>query len=321
MAILKKLEALTIKDNFMFWAVMSRPENCKPFLEMTLGFPIGDLTVNAEKSLLYNPEYKGVRLDVEARDESHTHYNVEMQVAPRPALERRARYYHSQIDMELLARGGGYGSLPDSYVIFICDFDPFDCGRYCYTFRNMCQEKEGFALRDGLTTMFLSTRGKNPEEVPKSLVSFLNYVGSGLQESTKESDDGYVQQLQAAVLQVKASREMGARYVIFEEMLQEEHEAGRTEGREEGRAEGREEGRAEGREEGRTEGREEGRAKGKTEGKAESILDLLADLPGEVSEDLKERIFSENDSEVLRRYLKLAAAASSVEDFARQFSD
>ena len=77
MAILKKLEALTIKDNFMFWAVMSRPENCKPFLEMTLGFPIGDLTVNTEKSLLYNPEYKGVRLDVEARDESHTHYNVD----------------------------------------------------------------------------------------------------------------------------------------------------------------------------------------------------------------------------------------------------
>ena len=60
-----------------------------------------------------------------------------MQVVPKPALERRARYYHSQIDMELLARGDGYGNLPDAYVIFICNFDPFDCGKYRYTFRNV----------------------------------------------------------------------------------------------------------------------------------------------------------------------------------------
>ncbi len=30
MAEFKKLEALTMKDNFMFGAVMSEPENCRP---------------------------------------------------------------------------------------------------------------------------------------------------------------------------------------------------------------------------------------------------------------------------------------------------
>ena len=57
----KKLEDLTLKDNFMFGAVMIHPANCKPFLEMALGIPIGKLTVSMEKSLIYHPEYKGVR--------------------------------------------------------------------------------------------------------------------------------------------------------------------------------------------------------------------------------------------------------------------
>ncbi len=277
-----KLDALTLKDNFMFGAVMCEPENCRPFLEMALGISIGKLDVSIEKSLVYHPEYKGVRLDVEASDENHTRFNVEMQVVPKPALERRARYYHSQIDMELLVRGGGYGNLPDACVIFICDFDPFDCGKYRYTFRNVCLEEQDFILRDGLTTMFLSTCGENPDEVPAELVSFLKFVGLSLQESTKESEDGYVRQLQAAVRRVKASREWEARFVIFEEMLQEQREAGRA------------------------------------EGKVEDIIILLEGLPGEVPEDLREYLFSEKDSGVLHGYLKLAASASSVEEFARQ---
>ena len=36
----KRLQDLTIKDNFMFGAVMSIEENCIAFLEMVLGFPI-----------------------------------------------------------------------------------------------------------------------------------------------------------------------------------------------------------------------------------------------------------------------------------------
>ena len=79
--------------------------------------------------------------------------------------------------------------------------------------------------------------------------------------------------------------------MILKEMLQEQLEAGYAEGRTDGIA----------------------------EGKAEAILDLLADLPGEVSEELREFLFSEKDFDALRRYLKLAASVSSVEDFVQQF--
>lgn len=291
-----KLQKLTMKDNFMFGAVMIDPENCKPLLEMALGIQVGRLTVSIEKSLVYHPEYKGVRLDVEASDEKRTRYNVEMQVVQKPHLERRSRYYHSQIDMELLMTGEGYGNLPDAYVIFICDFDPFGLGRYQYTFKNVCLEEKGFVLRDGRTTVFLNTCGKNRDEVSEKLVCFLEYIGSDLPGSTRDFQDGYVARLQAAVSQIKSSREMEARYMLLEEMLQDEREAGRAQGLAEGKAEG------------------------KAEGRAESVLDLLQELSGEVPEKLRERILAERDSEVLKHYLKMASLAGTVEEFIGKIS-
>ena len=77
----KQLKELTLKDNFMFGAVMMEEENCKRFLELALGFPIERVEVSKEKSIVYHPEYKGVRLDVYAKNEHNTRYNVEMQVA------------------------------------------------------------------------------------------------------------------------------------------------------------------------------------------------------------------------------------------------
>ena len=115
----KRLQDLTIKDNFMFGAVMSIEENCIAFLEMVLGFPIEKVVVSKERSMIYHPEYKGVRLDIYAKDEKHTHYNVEMQARRQADLGKRSRYYHSQIDMECLKKGLSYEELPDTFVIFI----------------------------------------------------------------------------------------------------------------------------------------------------------------------------------------------------------
>lgn len=53
---------------------------------------------------------------------------------------------------------------------------------------------------------------------------------------------------------------------------------------------------------------------GKAEGKAEGVLELLSDT-GEISEDLRQRILSEEDLEVLKRWLKLAAKAETVKEF------
>lgn len=222
----KSIQELTIKNNFMFGAVMLNPENCKETLERCLGIEIERVEVDKEKSIVYNPEFKGVRLDIYAKDENNSHYNVEMQVLRKPAIEKRARYYHGQIDMEILLSGLSYKELPDTYVIFICDFDPYGKGKYRYTRRTICEEEPELLMEDGAHTIFLSTKGTNADEVSPELVRFLEFVGTPLQDSDKDFHDDFIRKLQESIREVKASREMGARYMTFEELLKDEREAG-----------------------------------------------------------------------------------------------
>ena len=87
----KKFQELTIKNNFMFAAVMLEEANCRALLECIFGRKIGHVDVSYEKSIVYHPEYKGVRLDVFCADEAQTHYNVEMQVADKEIRKRAQR--------------------------------------------------------------------------------------------------------------------------------------------------------------------------------------------------------------------------------------
>ena len=85
------------------------------------------------------------------KDEKQTRYNVEMQVEKKPALGKRSRYYQSQMDMEMLLSGEDYAELPNTYVIFICDFDPLGEGKYRYTLRMKCEESAEVKFVDGGT--------------------------------------------------------------------------------------------------------------------------------------------------------------------------
>ena len=269
---------------------MSVEENCKGFLEMVLGFSIAQVVVSKEKSIVYHPEYKGVRLDIYAEDENHTHYNVEMQVKKKTALGKRSRYYHSQMVMEALASGEDYETMPDTFVIFVCDFDPFGEHLYCYTFGNECRENKNVKLDDGSYTIFLSTRGENEEEVPAELVRFLKFVTADLEESEEDFQDKLVKRFQETIHNIKADREMGERYMIFEEMLREEKQEGRQEGLLEGRIEGR------------------------IEATREGIFELLEDL-GEVPDKLRDRMEALEELGDLKFLFKLAAKADSMQNF------
>lgn len=277
----KKLQELTIKDNFMFGAVMAEEENCRRFLELVLEMPIERGEMIKEKSLSYHPEYKGVRLDIYAKDWKNTRYNVEMQVKKTTDLGKRSSFYHSQMDMEMLASGRPYTELADSFVIFLCDFDPFGENRYRYTFQNICKESKALYLGDGKVTMFLSTKGRNEGEVPQALVKFLTYMGADLEESQQDFQDELVKRFQQSVSRVKTSREMEEKFMVLEEMLREE------------------------------------RREGRVQGKAEEIISFLTDL-GFVPEELSQKILKEKDLSLLSGYLKLAARAESLEQFRKE---
>ena len=277
----RKLQDLTIRDNFMFAAVMMQQDNCMRFLEMVLGIEIERIEVSYEKSIVYNPQCKGVRLDVFAKDEHHTCYDVEMQVE-KDRLGKRTRYYHSQMDMELLESGAEYGELPKSYVIFICDFDPFEEKKYCYTFENRCLENLELGLEDGSRSIFLSTKGENESEVPRELKAFLEFVGKDTSSNDTETEDSYVKQLQQTIRSIKENREMEHRFQGAWATSEFK--------------------------------------RGKAEGKRNSVLELLEDL-GEISEALREVIMSEESMDVLKEMLKLASKVNSIEEFEEKISN
>ena len=289
----KQLKELTIKDNFMFGAVMMDEDNCKGLLERVLQIPIHHVEISKEKSIVYHPEYKGVRLDVYAKDENQTRYNVEMQVQKKPALGKRSRYYQSQMDMEMLLAGEDYAELPNTYVIFICDFDPFGEGKYQYTFQIACRESSKVDLEDGRTIVFLSTYGKNEGEVPKELVTLLHYIREDVDGSEREFHDSYVERLQKFIHEVKSNREMEERFMIFEEMLRDERAEGRAEGIAEGRAEG---------------------LALRLENAKSTLLLYLKNL-GTVSKALSDRIQSQQELEVLKRWTQIAFQSKSLEEF------
>ena len=120
-------------------------------------------------------------------------------------------------------------------------------------------------------------------------MKFLDFVHADLQTSQGDFQDDFVSQLQRTVQKVKESRDMEERFMTLEELLKDKME----------------------------EGRSEGRAEGRKEGMSQSLLILLK-ARGSVSEKLEKRITSEQDAALLEKWLKLAAAAESVEQFERE---
>ena len=287
----------------MFAAVMLDEENAKGVVERALGIQIDHVEISYEKSIVYNPEYKGIRLDVYLKDDKNRHFNVEMQVA-NTEIYKRSRYYHSQIDMELLSTGIDYEQLPESYVIFICDFDPIGLGKYKYTRRQSIEEDRDYDYDDGSYTVFLSTIGTNEDEVSQDLVKFLKYVGAELEESNEDYLDEFVKRLQKSVEKIKFDREMGRRYMLFEELMKEEYNAGKAEGLELGKAEGLELGKAEGLEAALGNARE-------------VLMGLLCEI-APISDNLKDRISSIKELESIMQLTAKVTKVNSLEAFEKE---
>ena len=299
---IKKFEDLTYADSFLFGEVMLDETTSKNVLEIILGLEIEKVVIiEKEKQITHTPDSKSIRLDIYVQDEKNTVYNIEMQVENKKDIPKRSRYYQGLLDVKNLPSGAtNYNQLHASYVIFICQFDPFGYGKCCYTFEETCLEEPTLSLGDGAKKIFLNTTGTNRTEMSEDLREFLDYVKNPV---TINLNSKKVKAIDNRVNKVKADAEVRSRYMTLANWIEEQCDLakefareegfaegqakgiaeGRAKGREEGRAEGRaegiEEGRAEGIEEGRTKGREEGRAEGEAkglqEGKIESKVELI----------------------------------------------
>jgi len=267
---MKKFEDLTYADSFLFGEVMLDEATSKNVLEIILDVKIEKVVIiEKEKQIDHIPESKSIRLDIYIKDDKDTVYNIEMQMEDKKDTPKRCRYYQGLLDIKLLPSGAkNYNQLHDSYVIFICQFDPFGLGKCCYTFEERCLEEWTLSLGDGTKKIFLNTAGKNRAEMSEDLREFLDYVKNPVSTNLNSKK---VKALDNRVNKIKADAEVRSRYMTLANWIEEKCDAARELAREEGLAEGR----LEGREEGRSEGRLEGRAMGLQEGKTESKVELI----------------------------------------------
>ena len=116
---------LNLSSSFLFAAALSDPETCRIVLEIILGRKISKVNVKTEHTIMLSSDSRCVRLDVNARDEYDVNYDIESQNADEGNIVKRSRYYQAEMDVASLAPGDDFNKLPESYIIFICSFDPF----------------------------------------------------------------------------------------------------------------------------------------------------------------------------------------------------
>ncbi len=241
----KNYEELELKDDFMFGKVMQNEELCRRTLETLLEMPIrGISSLERQKGIELLGDRKGIRLDIYVRDADKTVYDAEMQQRHKKedeeGLPKRTRYYQGLIDLDILESGGKYQELPDSYIIFICTFDPFGKNRSRYTFGNVCLEDTDIRLHDGAVKIFFNTKGSR-EGMNADVRMLLEYL------DTKTVANKLTEDLDRAVEEVRRNEKWRLEYMKERFIYIEAREDGRLDGLEEGREEGRKEGLEEGR--------------------------------------------------------------------------
>ena len=229
-------QELSIRNKYVFAEVMRNKEICKGFLQRVLPeISIGELVyIESEKTIDAAPDSHGIRVDVYAEDGDHI-YDIEMQVRNEGDLPWRSRYGAALLDEMSLDRGREYTSLRESFVIFLCLFDPFGRDRRKYTFRNFCEEEQDLPLADGVTRIFLNTKGTRGE-IPRQLQNFLDYVDGNAPL------DGFMKDVDKAVHRAGAKKETRAMIAKWEIERNSELGYARREGLEKGLAEGIEQG-------------------------------------------------------------------------------
>ena len=133
-------------------------------------------------------------------------------------------------DISILRPGVDYKELRKTFVIFICNYDPFGKNRYVYTFENTCREVPGLLFGDETVKVIVNTRGEIGE-ISEELKEVICYLNDGTVSGQ------YSQELDTAVNAVKSNEERRLECMtlamhdmeIREEALEEGMEKGKDE--------------------------------------------------------------------------------------------
>ena len=237
---------LPFTDDRIFMNVMRSPKICRALLELILpneeigairlkksDNPLIDnseidegadenLSVETQKTLKLEADAHGVRFDAFVAS-SKLWADIEMQTDNDSKIDKRARYYHANMDLDFLEQGQSYENLKPSYVIFICTFDRFKRDEPVYFFRSWDVEK-GLLLDDLSYTIVLNTKC-SPEKVPEALKPFYEYLND-----PKKNQASELTRMIDERVRMFNSDERRKKYMTFEYILNEQKRESFAEG-------------------------------------------------------------------------------------------
>ena len=219
---------LPLSNAFMFGEVMRDESICKLFLEELLGCKIAKLKfINKEYDLADTKYSHGIRLDVYLADANNTHYDIEMQNSVE-ALERRCRYYQAGINRRTLEKNAKYRDLPESYIIFVCNYDPYKLGYARYDRVTYIKDTD-LVYDDGSHVIFLNTHYTKAGNTPKAITEYLDYARDNDDHAPFTTE--LAREAVARTQQIRRNTEKEDSFMTFTQLLQETKDEAIEEGR------------------------------------------------------------------------------------------
>lgn len=224
-------EQLTFTNQFMFEKVLTCPENkniVRRIIEMAIGEEVEDIQlVQSENSIQIYHDSKGVRFDVYLKT-LKKYIDIELQTIAVRYLDKRHRYYHSNMDLDQLGPSMKYESLKASYVIFILLEDPYKLGLPVYHIQSKCLELPDLKIEDERYTVYMNTTAMNVED--PDLKEFYNYI------QTHEATGTFTREIEQKVQELRKDKYIRSQYMQLEELMQAREEQGVVKGIQQGSA-------------------------------------------------------------------------------------
>ena len=199
-------------DDFFFSRVMQDKELCRRLAEVLLGLKIKSVRLHqTQRQLKRERHTHGIRLDAYLEDEDRI-VVIEMQTASKKSLFKRIRLYQGLLDTAMLPAGSSYMSLKDTYIVFLCTFDPAKLGLPVYVVEQVFAGTGGAKYDDG-TCKILYNCLKWEDCKDGEVRAVLKYMQTGL------ADSNLVQDIDSAIEGERELQAMRSEYMTYDMKL------------------------------------------------------------------------------------------------------
>ena len=186
-------------NDVIFEAVMQDESIARKIISVILGRKVEKIkNYTTQKDKKVSKASHGVRFDLYFEDDEAV-YDVEMQNCSAFDMGRRCRYYQSMIDTDILKASEDYDNLKDSYIIFLCTYDPFKLDKPIYTFESICTDdakctiENALKLETGAKVVICNALAYN--KANRDLRGLLKYLTT----HKVEKDNAFIEQIDEAV--------------------------------------------------------------------------------------------------------------------------